>query len=95
MILKRIIILVCVCICFALLISCAEKNEWVINVATESTPYAAAATEITGATEPDKANISGLSYKINGKNCIAELFVTKKADDGSSATYAFYMRLKG
>ena len=50
MILKRIIILVCVCICFALLISCAEKNEWVINVATESTPYAAAVTEIIGAT---------------------------------------------
>ena len=50
---------------------------------------------MTNETKPDKANISELSDKIKGGNYIAELFVTKNADDGSSVTYAFYMLLKG
>lgn len=45
--------------------------------------------------ESDKASISELSDKIKGGNYIAELFVIKNADDGSSVTYAFYMLLKG
>lgn len=50
---------------------------------------------VTNETKPDKANISELSDKIKVGNHIAELFVTKNADDGSSVTYAFYMLLKG
>ena len=50
---------------------------------------------VTNETKPDKANISELSDKIKGGNYIAELFVTKNADDSSSVTYAFYMLLKG
>lgn len=50
---------------------------------------------VTNENNPDQANISELSYKIKGGNYIAELFVTKNADDGSSVTYAFYMLIKG
>lgn len=45
--------------------------------------------------EGERVSISELSGKIKGGNYIAELFITKSADDGSSVTYAFYVLLKG
>ncbi len=45
--------------------------------------------------EGERVSISELSGKIKGGNYIAELFITKSAEDGSSVTYAFYVLLKG
>ena len=45
--------------------------------------------------EGERVSISEFSGKIKGGNYIAELFITKSADDGSSVTFAFYVLLKG